>query len=271
VVDDLEDVSAVAARPVAALPGAFRLDGRVALITGGTRNIGRAIAATFAAAGADLVLTARHAQPLAAVAEEIRQAGARVCAITGDVRIDADMRATVDQAYTEFGRVDVLVNNAFSAGRVRPQVTLDTSDQDWDDCWRANVLGPFRLMQLVGRRMLEASGGSIINILSISAFGHDAGLAAYAATKSALWALTRYVAAETAPKLRVNAIAPGTITEDGRPRTIQMERLIPVIPAGRIGHPTEIANAALFLASDASSYVTGHVMTVDGGIGRGTG
>jgi len=127
------------------------------------------------------------------------------------------------------------------------------------------------LMQLVGRRMLQASGGSIINILSISAFGHDAGPAAYVATKSALWALARYVAGGTAPKVRVNAIAPGAITEDGQPRTIQMERLIPVIPAGRIGHPTEIANAALFLASDASCYVTGRVMTVDGGIGRGTG
>jgi len=108
--DDLEEVGTVAARTVTPLPEAFRLDGRVALISGGTRNIGRAIATTFAAAGTDLILTARHPQPLAAVAEDIRQAGARVSTITGHVRNDADVRATVEQAYAEFGRVNVLLN-----------------------------------------------------------------------------------------------------------------------------------------------------------------
>jgi len=232
----------------------FRLDGKVALITGGTRNIGLATAKVFAAAGADLVLTARNDGPLQSVKEELERRGTNVCALAGDVADQVYVQRLVDMAYERFGRVDVLVNNAFRAGQVRP-----------------NVLAPFRLMQLIGRQMLAGAGGSIINILSISAFGHDAGLTAYAATKSALWTLTKYVAAEVAPLVRVNAIAPGTITQSGKPRTIQMERLIPNIPAGRIGHPTEIAATALFLGSPASSYVTGQVISVDGGIGRGTG
>jgi len=249
----------------------FRLDGKVALITGGTRNIGLATAKVFAAAGADLVLTARNDGPLQSVKEELERRGTNVCALAGDVADQVYVQRLVDMAYERFGRVDVLVNNAFRAGQVRPEFALDTPDEDWNECWQTNVLAPFRLMQLVGRQMLAGAGGSIINILSISAFGHDAGLTAYAATKSALWTLTKYVAAEVAPLVRVNAIAPGTITQSGKPRTIQMERLVPNIPAGRIGHPTEIAATALFLASPASSYVTGQVISVDGGIGRGTG
>ena len=249
----------------------FRLDGKVALVTGGTRNIGLATARAFAAAGADLVITARNDAPLQLVREELEQRGTNVCALAGDVADQAYVERLVDVAYERFGHVDVLVNNAFRAGQVRPEFALDTPDADWDECWQTNVLAPFRLMQLIGRRMLAADGGSIINILSISAFGHDAGLTAYAATKSALWTLTKYVAAEVAPLVRVNAIAPGTVTTSGKPRTIQMERLIPDIPIGRIGRPTEIASTALFLASSASSYITGQVISVDGGICRGTG
>jgi len=250
-----------------ARPGPFRLDGQVALVTGATKNIGRAIAGTFAAAGASLVLTARTASDLEARCAELRARGTRVHPVVGDVASDDDVRRTVAAAQATFGRIDVLVNNAYSAGRARP-FALDVPDEDWDSCWRANVLGPYRLMQLAGRLMIDNGGGSIINILSISAFRHDPGMTAYAATKAALWSLTRYIATEAAPAVRVNAISPGPITDDGLPRSKGMERNLPLIPMARGGLPGEIATVALFLASPASSYVTGQVVGVDGGLAR---
>jgi 7-alpha-hydroxysteroid dehydrogenase len=252
---------------IATAAAPFRLDGQVALVTGATKNIGRSIAATFAAAGASLVLTARTASDLEASCEQLRSGGAQVRAVPGDVALDADVRRAVAAAIDTFGRIDVLVNNAYSAGAARP-FALDVPDEDWDSCWRANVLGPYRLMQLAGRLMIEQGGGSIINILSISAFRHDPGMTAYAATKAALWSLTRYVATEAAPTVRVNAISPGPITENGLPRTEVEERNLPLIPMARGGVPAEIATVALFLASPASSYVTGQVIGVDGGLAR---
>jgi len=252
---------------IAAGPPSFRLDGQVAIVTGATKNIGRAIADAFAGAGASLVLTARTESDLEVRCRELRADGVRVHGVVADVASDADVRRTVAEAEDAFGRVDVLVNNAYSAGTARP-FALDVPDQDWDSCWRANVLGPYRLMQLAGRLMIDRGGGSIINILSISAFRHDPGMTAYAATKAALWSLTRYVATEAAPAVRVNAISPGPITPNGLPRTRGMERNLPLIPMGRCGVPHEIAMVALFLASPASSYVTGQVIGVDGGLAR---
>jgi NAD(P)-dependent dehydrogenase (short-subunit alcohol dehydrogenase family) len=242
------------------------LEGKVALITGATMNIGRSIAQAYAEAGAKLVITARTRSDLDKTASELSSLGCDVLPVAGDVADPTAAERTVGEAEAAFGKIDVLVNNAYHAGSARP-FALEVPSEDWDRCWRTNVLGPYRYMQLTCRQMMQ-TGGSIINVLSIAAFQHVPGMTAYAATKAALWSLTRYVATEMAPNVRVNAISPGPVSEDGLPRTPGMARVAPLVPLQRIGRPDEVANVALFLASDASSYVTAQVIGVDGGFAR---
>jgi 7-alpha-hydroxysteroid dehydrogenase len=254
------------------LPARFRLDGKVAFITGGTKNIGRAMARTFVRAGADVVVTARTQADLDVVAAELEELGGRVLTVVADSGDERDIARAVAAALDTFGGVDVLVNNAFSkGGPVRRERALDTSADDWNAVWRTNVMGPYHYMQLLEPVMRDRGSGSIINMLSIVAFGYDNGLMAYATSKSALGTITRYAATELAPVIRVNAIAPGAVSPTGEPRNFVQERIAKVAPMQRIGGPDEIASAALFLASDASSFVTGQVLFVDGGIvGKGT-
>ena len=249
-------------------PGSIRLDGKVALVTGGTKNIGLAIARAFATAGAGVVITARNAAGLEEARAELETLGTgKILTITADVSDDDDIVRSADTALDTFGGVDVLVNNAYYAGRLagrRPG--LEMTPEQWDAIWRGNVLAPYRHIQLLEPTMRERGAGSIINLQSIAASGYVHGLMGYAASKSALGAITRYLAVDLAPTIRVNAISPGPISPDGTPLgTIQRE-LSRLSALHRVGRADEIASVALFLASDASSYITGQTLVADGGV-----
>ena len=242
----------------------MRLDGKVALVTGGTGVIGRAIALRLAEAGADVIIVARRAGPLAEAAREMsRTSGSQVVAVTGDVGQPDSVRSILDGAESAFGRIDVLVNNTFAIGGEAPVIDLEVDD--WDEPWRVNVMGPFMLSKGCARRMLAAGSGSIINVLTTAAFLPMSPMSPYGVTKAALWMLTRYLAKECAPAVRVNAICPGTTSTDGEVTFEAWRSVLPHVPLGRMGDARETAEAALFLASDASSYTTGQNLFVDGG------
>jgi NAD(P)-dependent dehydrogenase (short-subunit alcohol dehydrogenase family) len=243
----------------------FRLDGRTALITGATRNIGAAIGRAFASAGSNLVITARTAGALDAVAAELRtRYGVAVTAIAADLSVAADRTRLI--AAIEHGRageIDILVNNAPSSGR--PPTGLETTPELWTNAVEMNVRAPFELSRACIAPMRRRGRGSIINLLSTAAFAVVPPMLAYGATKSALWTMTKYLARECAPEVRVNAICPGTVQEDGAMKRPSWAALLPRTALGRVGEPDEVACAALYLASDAASYTTGEVIFVDGG------
>ena len=242
----------------------MRLDGKVALVTGGTGVIGNAIATRFADAGADVVIMARRLGPLAEAAETIaQQTGRRVVPLAGDVGDPAAVTQVVNAAAAELGGIDVLVNNTFASGGEQPVVELEV--EDWEAPWRVNVMGPFLLAKGCVPLMEKRGGGSIVNILTTAAFLPLSPMAPYGVTKSALWTLTRYLAKECAPAVRVNAITPGTTSADGGVTFASWYTALPHVPLGRMGLARETAEAALFLASNASSYTTGQNLFVDGG------
>ncbi|MBV9510187.1 MAG: SDR family oxidoreductase [Caulobacteraceae bacterium] len=243
------------------------LAGRAALITGASRNIGAATARAFAEAGADLLLVARGREQLEAVAGEIRGVtGRRVVALAADVGEAEAVDRILETAIREFPALDILVNNAFDTGDTFGRSVLDIDWADWKRCIGANIEAPFKLSQALARRMHDGDGGSIINVLSTAAFAPVPTFAPYAATKAALWMLTRYMAKECAPKVRFNAVCPGTTAEDGgKANAAAWEKVLPAVPLQRIGLPQETAQAILFLASNAASYTTGQVLFVDGG------
>jgi NAD(P)-dependent dehydrogenase (short-subunit alcohol dehydrogenase family) len=243
---------------------ALDLAGRTALVTGGTGVIGNAIARALAAAGADLVIVARRRAPLEAAAEALSaETGQRVVALTADVGDPASVRNLLGQVGDAVGAIDVLVNNTFAIGGERPVVDLDLDD--WDEPWRVNVMGPFQLSKACARRMMDGNGGSIVNILTTAAFLPLSPMAPYGVTKAALWTMTRYLAKECAPKVRVNAVCPGTTSADGSVTFASWYTALPQVPLRRMGLAEETARAVLFLASDASSYTTGQNLFVDGG------
>ena len=238
----------------------FRLDGRVALVTGASRNIGAAISRGLAEAGAELILNARTAAPLEALAGELRAAGARVATVAADLSLADDRARLIDAAG---GRVDVLVNNATGGGR--PARSLETTPAQWRDALEVNVAAPFELSRAVVPGMQARGRGAIVNVLSTAAFVVVPPMLAYAAMKSALWTMTRYLARECAPAVRVNAVCPGTVQEGGALKVPSWAALLPQTALGRVGEPDEVAAAVLYLACDASSYTTGEVVFVDGG------
>jgi NAD(P)-dependent dehydrogenase (short-subunit alcohol dehydrogenase family) len=261
-------------------PDAFRLDGRVALITGASRNIGAAIAASFAGAGADVMLTARGQDALEATAAGIRAQSPerRVETAVADVTIREQNDHLVELALEAFGRLDILVNNAYRAGLDDNESFLGLSDGVWEGVFEANLFAPMRLTRAFARAILTDAGGTgnVINVISGSGFlpnsapGHLPAptMAAYGVSKAALWMLTRYLATELAPQIRVNALCPGLTSEDGGMRAEEpYARLIGsgAVPLGRIARPSEIAGAAVYLASDAASYTTGEVLICNGG------
>jgi NAD(P)-dependent dehydrogenase (short-subunit alcohol dehydrogenase family) len=245
--------------------GAFDLTGRVALITGGTRGLGLAIARAFSAAGADVIVASRKEEACQAVAADLRSGGGRALGHPCHVGRWDDLERLVEAAYGEFGRVDVLVNNA---GVAPVYSTLaEVTEELFDKVIAVNLKGPFRLSALVGERMVAGEGGSIINVSSTGAVRPTGDIVPYSAAKAGLNALTVGFAHALGPKVRVNAIMPGPFLTTIA-RTWDMDALAErtaAFPLRRAGLADEIAGAALYLAGDASSYTTGSILTVDGG------
>jgi NAD(P)-dependent dehydrogenase (short-subunit alcohol dehydrogenase family) len=243
------------------------LKGRVAVVVGGTSGIGRAIAHGLAEAGAETVCTSRRIEQVETTAAEIEQLGRKTLRITSDVSDKNSLQNLLDECVKEFGKVDILVN---SAGRTKRAPTLDFDETDWSDIIETNLTGTLRACQVFGRHFLENGYGRIINIASLSTFVALFEVAAYSASKAAVASLTKSLAIEWAKKgVNVNAIAPGVfITDLNRNLLESTERgreFQTRTPMGRFGKVEELAGAAVFLASESASFVTGEVLVVDGG------
>lgn len=246
----------------------FSLTGRVALVTGAGRGIGRAVAMELAEAGADLILASRTAADLQQVAEVARGRGREALVVPADVADEAAVESLVRRAVEAFGRVDVLVNCA-GISPVYKRAEHMTS-AEWDTVLSVNLRGAFLCATAVGRQMIAQDGGTIVNVASIGARVALPRLVAYCASKGGVDQLTKVLAVEWARyNIRVNTIAPAYVETDmtrgmmENPRLHEM--LISQTPLGRLARPEEIAGAVLFLASDAASYVTGQTLFVDGG------
>jgi NAD(P)-dependent dehydrogenase (short-subunit alcohol dehydrogenase family) len=238
------------------------LEGKVALITGASRGIGRAIAGIYADAGASVLLTSRKQADLETACAEIGGDTAAFAANAGD---PAQAEAAVEHCLDRFGGIDILVNNAATNPYMGPTMDIDLAR--YDKTWEVNLRGPLVWGQLAYKRSMADRGGSIINIASIGGMGVEPSIGIYNATKAALLHLTRTWAAELAPTVRVNAIAPGLVKTDmaralWEPNEDAIARSMPL---ARLGEPADIGNAALFLASDLSSWITGQTIIVDGG------
>jgi NAD(P)-dependent dehydrogenase (short-subunit alcohol dehydrogenase family) len=248
--------------------GRFALTDRVAIVTGGGRGIGKSIALAFAEAGADVVVTARTTEQVQETASEVRALGRRGLALTADVAKIEDIEAIVRQTMEAFGKIDVLVNNAgispfyTRAEKITPEM--------WDGLMAVNLRGLFFCCQAVGKVMIEQKRGNIINMASVDAVIGAPKLAAYAASKGGAVQITKTLALEWAQhNIRVNAIAPGFVatefTRGMRENEKMRQMLVDMHPIGRLAEAEDIVGAALYLASDASSFVTGSTLMVDGG------
>ena len=243
------------------------LSAKVAIITGGGKGIGKAIALELAGAGATVVVASRTEAEIEAVAEEIRGAGGMALAVVTDLMVTEQIENLVEATIREFGRVDLLVNNA-AESYMRP--LLDFSEEGWDRIFNTNCKGAFLLSRAVAKKMIGQGRGKIINITTVGAERGGVGLGVYHASKAALKMLTMCMAAEWAPhNINVNAVGPGlTRTEFSRPiwdHPQRAKKYLSAVPKGRVAEPEEIAGAVLFLASDASNFITGQSIYVDGG------
>jgi len=245
----------------------FSLRGRIALVTGAGRGLGRAIALELARAGAAVALVGRSEPPLAAVAAEIQAAGGRAVVCAGDVGLPGDVARIAAHCTDVLGPVDVLVNNAGVLSR-GPVWAVDLAT--WEQALRTNLTGPYLLCQALAPAMRERRWGRIVNIASITAqTGGVSGSVAYSASKGGLLAFTRTLARDLAPfGVTVNAVAPGQI-DTGMSDSLTPEQLravVALIPLGRLGSPAEIAATVRFLASEEAGYITGATLDVNGGI-----
>ena len=244
----------------------FRLDGRTALVTGASGGLGRHFALVLAAAGASVAVAARRAEPLEGVAAEIVAAGGAAAAVALDVTDGAAVKAAFDDAEKALGPIDVLINNA---GVALTKPALETDEADWDHVLDTNLKGAWMVAREAARRMADAGGGTIVNIGSIVAERVAGGLSAYAASKAGLTQLTRSLAVELARhSIRVNALAPGYIETDINREYFATDagrRMVKRIPQRRVGRLGDLDGPLLLLASGASTFMTGSVVTVDGG------
>ncbi len=243
-----------------------QLANQIAVVTGAGRGIGRAIALKFAAEGADVVCVSRTAENSEKVAGEVRALGRKAWAHAVDVADSASVQAVSEKILAEAGRVDILVNNA---GVTRDGLLMRMSDADWDTVLDTNLKGAFLVTKAFSRVMLKQRAGRIINISSVIGLIGNAGQANYAASKAGLIGFTQSMARELGSRsITVNAIAPGFIetdmTADIKPE--MKTEMLKQIPLGSFGQAEDVANAALFLASPAARYITGQVLTVDGGM-----
>ena len=251
----------------------FQLTERVAIVTGGSRGLGSAIATGLAEQGARVVLSSRKQEDLDREAERIndRFPGSAV-AIAAHAGRETDLHGLVDQTMQRFGRIDILVNNAGTNPYFGP--LLDAELSVWDKTFEVNLRGYFVLTKLVYGAWMEEHGGAVLNIASTGGLRPSFGLGVYDVTKAGVIMLTRQLARELGGKVRVNCIAPGLFktrfAEALWGNEAVLERVVQTNPFGRIGSPEEIAGAAVFLVSEAASYVNGHVLVIDGG-GTGEG
>jgi hypothetical protein len=250
-------------------PGALDLSGRVALVTGGSRGIGRAIAEALARSGADVVIASRKLENCETAAAEIESAtGRRTAAVACHVGRWSDCDDLADAVYDAFGRCDVLVNNAGMSPAYANLV--DVGEDLYDKVHGVNARGPFRLSVRIGQRMAQGDGGSIINVSSVGSLRPTVTDLPYAMAKAALNALTLGLAGAWAPKVRVNAVLPSAsetdLTSVWPPET--KDRVAQANPMKRLGRPEDVAAVCVFLASDASGYVNGAQIPVDGGMYR---
>jgi len=247
--------------------GSINLDGKSAVVIGGTSGIGRAIALGFANAGADVAATSRRSEEVENAAREIEKIGRRTLRVTSDVTDRSSLERLLDASVKAFGKVDILLN---AAGRTKRSPTLDLPESEWNSILETNLTGALRASQVFGRHMLERRYGRIIHIASLSTFVSLYEVAAYSASKAGIGALTKSLAIEWGRQgVTVNAIAPGVIKTplnekliDGTPRG---NELLLRTPLKRFGTTDELAGAAVFLASDAAAFVNGEIICVDGG------
>jgi len=244
------------------------LENKVALVTGGSRGIGRAIALGLAKSGADVIVTSRKIADLENVAEEIKVLGRKSLAVATHIGRLEEIKNLVEKAKAQFGRIDILVNNA---GIIRRAPLTEFSEKDWYDVINLNQNTVFFLSQMVAKLMIaRGEGGKIINIASLLSFQGGILVPSYTASKSAVMGLTRAMANELAPHhINVNAIAPGYMATDNtaplRANPARAESILERIPIGRWGEPADLQGVAVFLASSASDYMTGYTVAVDGG------
>jgi NAD(P)-dependent dehydrogenase (short-subunit alcohol dehydrogenase family) len=248
------------------LQARYDLTGRVAIITGGSRGIGRAIAETFAAAGASVVIASRKADACEQVAAEIEAAGGRAIAVPTHAGHLEALEALVDTTVEQLGGVDIVVNNAANAlGLPIGQITAEA----WDKSYSVNLKGPLFLFQYALPHLLQSEHAAVVNVISAGAFTHGTYVSMYCSAKNAMVTMTRAMASEfAAAGIRVNALAPGTTDTDmvRNNDEASQQGMVNAQLIKRMGTPDELADAALYLASDASSFMTGQVLVVDGGM-----
>ena len=241
----------------------FDLSGKIALVTGGSRGLGYQMVKAFAERGADCVIASRKLDNCEAVAEEVRSLGRRALAVQVHAAKWDSIDALIETVYAEFGRIDILVNNA---GMSPAMPSHEVTEQLFDSVLGLSFKGPFRLASQVAKRMADGDGGVIINVTSSGSLMPLPGVVPYGSAKAALNAMSRSLAAEYGPKVRVNTLSPGPFLTDIADAWAPEAREHVPSASGRPGNPEEIVTAALFLASPASSFTTGAIVRVDGGL-----